>query len=223
MVRAVAVVPMKLTNRRLPNKNTKSFTEGKPLCWYILSTLLEVKGIDSVYVYCSNPDIQEFIPNNVRYLRRSENLDTDETSMNEVLKAFAGDVEAETYLMTHATAPFISVKSLQTGLDAVLGENEYDSSLAVKCVQDFLWKDGKPFNYSLSNIPRTQDLEKLYQETSGFFIYKRDTIIAQNRRIGDRPYMVEVSEIESMDIDEEEDFIIADAVQYYLKHFGRQG
>ena len=37
-MKTVAVVPMKLNNRRLPQKNTKPFTNGKPLCWYILST-----------------------------------------------------------------------------------------------------------------------------------------------------------------------------------------
>lgn len=61
MKKVTAVVPMKLNNRRLPQKNTKSFTNGKPLCCYILSTLLKIDGIDDVYVYCSNPDIREFI------------------------------------------------------------------------------------------------------------------------------------------------------------------
>ena len=36
-----------------------------------------------------------------------------------------------------------------------------------------------------------------------------------NRRIGDKPYIVEVSEIESVDIDEAEDFMIADAIYNY--------
>lgn len=36
------------------------------------------------------------------------------------------------------------------------------------------------------------------------------------RRIGDTPYMVEVSEIESMDIDEKEDFEIADAIYNHI-------
>ena len=39
-MKIIAIVPMKLNNRRLPQKNTKSFTNGKPLCHYILSTLL---------------------------------------------------------------------------------------------------------------------------------------------------------------------------------------
>lgn len=210
-MKIVAVVPMKLNNRRLPQKNTRSFTNGKPLCYYILSTLLKVKKIDEVYVYCSNDEIKEFIPEGVRYLKRSTSLDQDTTKMNEVLQAFAAEVSADIYVMTHTTAPFISVENIDKGLQAVTS-GEYDSSFAAKKLQDFLWMDGKPFNYELNNIPRTQDLPELYEETSGFYIYKRDVITKLNRRIGDKPYIVEVNEIESTDIDELEDFLIADAL-----------
>ncbi len=210
-MKTVAIVPMKLNNRRLPQKNTKAFTNGKPLCYYILSTLLTVKGLDDVYVYCSNPDIQEFIPSGVKYLKRSESLDQDTTKMNEVLQCFAKDVPADIYVMTHTTAPFISKESIEKGLNAVKS-GEFDSSFAAKRLQDFLWKDGMPFNYELSSIPRTQDLEPLYEETSGFYIYKKDVITKLGRRIGDKAFIVEVGEIESVDIDEPEDFMIADAI-----------
>lgn len=217
-MKTVAIVPMKLNNRRLPQKNTKCFTNGKPLCYYILSTLLTVDGVDDVYVYCSNPDIQEFIPNDVKYLKRSESLDQDSTKMNEVLQCFATDVSADIYVMTHTTAPFISKESIEKGLKAVLG-GEYDSAFAAKKLQDFLWKDGVPLNYELNNIPRTQDLPVLYEETSGFYIYRNEVMTKLNRRIGEKPYIVEVSEIESVDIDEAEDFMIADAIynHIYLK------
>lgn len=214
-MKTIAIVPMKLNNRRLPQKNTKSFTNGKPLCYYILSTLLKVDGIDEVYVYCSNPDIQEFIPKGIHYLKRSESLDQDTTKMNEVLQAFAEDVPADIYVMTHTTAPFISAESIKKGLDAV-ASGEYDSSFAAKKLQDFLWKDGVPFNYELNNIPRTQDLPALYEETSGFYIYTSDVITKLNRRIGENPFIVEVGEIESVDIDEPEDFMIADAIYNYI-------
>ena len=191
MKKVTAVVPMKLNNRRLPQKNTKSFTNGKPLCYYILSTLLKIDGIDDVYVYCSNPDIREFIPEGVKYLKRSESLDTDSTKMNDVLKSFAMEVDSDIYVMTHTTAPFVKKESI---------------------LQDFLWKDNKPFNYELDNIPRTQDLPPIYEETSGFYIYEKDVINKYNRRIGQHPYIVEVGEIEGIDIDELEDFMIADAI-----------
>ncbi|WP_288620903.1 hypothetical protein [uncultured Treponema sp.] len=219
-MKVIAIVPMKLNNRRLPQKNTRSFTNGDPLCHYILTTLLNLKKdgvVQDVYVYCSNPDIKEFIPEGVKYLKRSESLDLDTTKINEVLSAFAKDVPSDIYVMTHTTAPFIKKESIKAGLDAVLS-GKYDSAFAAKKVQDFLWKDGKPFNYELNNIPRTQDLPPLMEETSGFYIYKNDVISKLNRRIGEKPFIVEVGEIESIDIDELEDFQIADAVFGYFKN-----
>lgn len=210
-MKTIAVVPMKLNNERLPHKNTKEFDNGKPLCYYILDTLLKVKGIDEIYVYCSNPKIQDYIPSGINYLKRKESLDTSQTKMNEVLKCFAEDVDADIYLMTHATAPFVSAKSIQEALDKVKSE-KYDSALAVQKVQEFLWKDEKPFNYDLSNIPRTQDLPTIYSETSGFYIYRKEIILKHNRRIGFKPYLKEVSKIESVDIDEYEDFQIANSI-----------
>lgn len=210
-MKIVAIVPMKLNNKRLPQKNTKSFTNGKPLCHYILSTLLTVSSIDEVYVYCSNSEIKNFIPKGVKYLKRNESLDQDTTKINEVLQCFAEDIPADIYVMTHTTAPFISKGSIDKGLNAVIS-GKYDSAFAAKKLQDFLWKNGIPFNYSLDNISRTQDLEVLYEETSGFYIYRASVMNEMNRRIGKNPFVVEVGEIESIDIDEKEDFEIADAI-----------
>lgn len=214
-MKTIAIVPMKLNNRRLPQKNTKSFTNGKPLCHYILSTLLNVNSIDEVYVYCSNPDIKEFIPNRVKYLERSTTLDQDTTKINEVLKCFAKDIPADIYVMAHTTAPFISQRSIEKGIHAVKS-GKYDSSFAAQKIQDFLWKDNTPFNYELNNIPRTQDLPAIYKETSGFYIYKNELITKFNCRIGTNPFIVEVNEIESIDIDEAGDFIIADAIYNHI-------
>ena len=102
-------------------------------------------------------------------------------------------------------------ESIEKGLKAV-ESGVYDSSFAAKKLQDFLWKDGTPFNYELNNIPRTQDLPPIYEETSGFYIYRSEVMTKLNRRIGEKPYIVEVGEIESVDIDEAEDFAIADAI-----------
>ncbi|MGM9818638.1 MAG: cytidylyltransferase domain-containing protein [Paludibacteraceae bacterium] len=215
-MKTIAIVPIKLNNERLPNKNIKPFDNGAPLCHYIFETLKQVKDIDEIYVYCSNPKIQEFIPLGVKFLRRSETLDQNTTKINEVLSAFAQDVPADVYVMSHATAPFISPQSIEKGLQAVLQQG-FDSAFAVRKIQTFLWKDGKPFNYNLNNIPRTQDLPPIFEETSGFYIYRSEVITELNRRIGDNPYMVEVNAIESCDIDTQEDFDVANAIFKGLK------
>lgn len=210
-MKTIAIVPIKLNNERLPNKNIKPFDNGAPLCHYIFETLKQVKNIDEIYVYCSNSKIQDFIPKGIKFLKRSETLDQNTTKINEVLSAFAQDVPADVYVMSHATAPFISPQSIEKGLQAVLQQG-FDSAFAVRRIQTFLWKDGKPFNYNLNDIPRTQDLPPIFEETSGFYIYRSEVITELNRRIGDNPYMVEVNAIESCDIDTQEDFDVANVI-----------
>lgn len=210
-MKTVAFVPIKMNNERLPGKNTKKFSNGKPLISYILKTLKETNGIDEVYVYCSNPAINEFLPEGVSFLKRDEYLDKSTTSFNEVLKYFARDVKADIYLLTHATAPFISKTSFEKGIAAV-SSGKYDSALAVEKMQEFIWKDGKPFNYNPESIPRTQDLEAYYIETCGMYIYTADLINKEGRRIGHHPYLVEVSKIEASDINNPDDFVVADAI-----------
>ena len=202
---------MKLNNERLPNKNTKSFDNGYPLCHYVLDALKKVIEIDDIYVYCSNPSIKNYIPSGIKFLQRSKDLDTSNTSMNEVLNHFAKDVDSDIYLLTHATSPFVQSTSIRDALKKVTS-GEYDSALAVQKIQEFLWSNGSPLNYNLDNIPRTQDLPELFAETSGFYIFDKNHILNYNRRIGFNPYLKIVNKIEAVDVDDEDDFNIANSI-----------
>ena len=75
--------------------------------------------MDGIYVYCSDPAIQEYLPKGVAWLPRDPRLDSSSTLILEVLRAFAEDVPADTYVLAHATAPFISVASVESGILAV--------------------------------------------------------------------------------------------------------
>ncbi len=209
-MKTVAFVPVKLNNERLPGKNTRRFENGDPLICYILRTLLKVQGLDGIYVYCSDPAIQEYLPKGVKWLRRDPSLDSSSTLILEVLKAFAKDVPADTYVLAHATAPFISRVSIESGMIAV-NSGEYDSAMTVKRLREFLWLDGKPL-YDTSRIPRTQDLGELYAETTGLYVYKRELLMEQNRRTGDKPFLIPVSDVEACDINEPFDFEVANMV-----------
>ena len=216
-MKTVAFVPMKTNNERLPNKNTKSLTDGKPLCRYILDTLqtiTEQKAVDETYVFCSNSSVMEYAPASIKYLTRDTSLDQSSTGILDVLKSFANTVEADVYVLAHATAPFLKAKSIIQGIEAVKS-GEYDSALTVLRQQDFIWKDGKPFNYSLDHIARTQDLEPMYTETTGLYIYTRKLIMEKGRRVGDKPFLIMVDKIEATDINEPIDFEIADAIHHF--------
>lgn len=218
-MKIVAFVPIKLNNERFPNKNITPFKNGEPLIYYILNTLKKVKNLDEIYVYCSDESICKYLPNGVKFLKREKYLDLQTTSFNEVLTTFANIIDADFYVLTHATAPFISAESIEKGINAVL-TNKYDSALSVTKLQEFLWKDNKPFNYDVNKIPRTQDLEPLYTETCGLYIYNKNLINKEKRRIGHSPYLIEVSKIEACDINTKEDFIIADAIfnSYFINN-----
>ena len=115
-MKVVAVVPMKLNNQRLPNKNTKLFTNGKPLCSYLLNTLEKVNNIDDIYVFCSDEIIKKYLTNNVKYLKRSSDLDTDTSTMNDILNDFTKKVEADVKPFSkagqlHPGTYFASIKS----------------------------------------------------------------------------------------------------------------
>lgn len=210
-MKTVAFVPIKLNNERLPGKNIKPFTNGKPLVHYIFQTLMSVKEIDEIYVYCSSEEIVKYVPSGVIFLKRDPYLDLSTTSFNEVLTTFAEKVDADVYILTHATAPFISADSFKKGIQAVKSGN-YDSALSVEKMQEFMWKNNKPFNYDPVRIPRTQDLELFFIETCGMYIYTKAVITEKHRRIGDNPYLVEVDKVESTDINNPEDFLLADAI-----------
>ena len=210
-MKTVAFVPIKTNNERLPGKNTKKFSNGRPLISYILETLKKVNGLDGVYVYCSDPGIKAFLPDGINYLQRDAYLDLSSTSFNEVLTSFARDVRADIYVLAHATAPFIKKESFEKGIEAVK-TGKYDSALAVRKMQEIIWKDGKPFNYRPESIPRTQDLEPFYVETCGMYIYTSELICKEKRRIGYHPYLIEVTKTEASDINDPEDFMMADAM-----------
>lgn len=207
-MKTVAVIPMKLNNERLPDKNTKQFDNGKPLCSYIFNTLSKVKNIDEIFAYCSDQKIINYLPENIKFLKRSTNLDKNNSTMNDVLNAFMKDIDADIYVLAHATAPFVKASTFEKCINMVKSNN-YDSAFSVKKIQEFLWKDGNPINYSLNNIPRTQDLPEIYAETCGFYIFEKKILKEKNRRIGDNPYMCKVDDIEATDIDDEFDFNIA--------------
>lgn len=79
-------------------------------------------------------------------------------------------------------------------------------------IQTFRWFEGRPLNYALDDIPRTQTIEPVYIETSAFFIFPRTLWCGRGRRIGEKPYMAVVDRIEGLDIDNPEDFTMAEII-----------
>lgn len=209
-MKTVAFVPIRLNSQRVSGKNLR-LLGGEPLMCHILRTLTRVEGIDEVYVFCSDERIVELLPEGVRFLKRSAELDRDTTLGREIYDAFTARVEADLYVLAHATSPFIRPETIAGALYKVRS-GEYNSAFSAEKIQTFAWYEGRPLNYALDNIPRTQTIEPVYIETSAFFIFPRELWCAHHRRIGDRPYMAVVERVEGLDIDYPEDFAMAEII-----------
>lgn len=209
-MKTVAFVPIRLNSQRVAGKNLRPLG-GEPLMCHILRTLLAVERIDEVWVFCSDERVRDILPRGVRFLRRSEELDRDTTLGREIYDSFTRQVEADLYVLAHATSPFIRPETIGSALTKVLS-GEYDSAFSAEKIQTFAWYAGRPLNYSLDAIPRTQTIEPVYIETSAFFIFPGELWRKSHRRIGDRPWMAVVDRIEGLDIDYPEDFAMAEIV-----------
>lgn len=209
-MKKVAFVPIRLNSQRVEGKNLR-LLGGQPLMTYLLATLAVAKNIDEVYVYCSNPAIREYLPEGVKFLQRDERLDSNTTLGQDIYDAFTSEVEADIYILAHATSPFIRTATIENAV-AQVESGEYDSAFSAERVQTFAWWEGEPLNYSLEYVPRTQDLEPVYVETSAFFIFRKEVWRTLHRRIGEHPYMAVTDRIESMDIDNPDDFLLAEAI-----------
>lgn len=207
-MKTVAFVPIRLNSKRVVGKNLKMLG-NKPLLCYILDTLVQVKRIDEVYVYCSSEDIIKYLPKGVKFLKRPEFLDRDETLGKEIYEEFTKTVDADVYILAHTTSPFMKVATFENALNKIL-DDDYDSAFSAEKIQTFAWYNGKTLNYDLKEIPRTQTIEPVYVETSAFFMFKRDIWKVHEQRIGFKPYFAIVDKIEGVDIDWPEDFEFAE-------------
>ena len=205
--KVVAFVPIKLNSQRLAQKNLLPLGDHC-LSWYVFENLLNIEMIDDVYVFCSDETIMNYLPKGVKLLKRNPSLNGDLVQGKEIYESFIHFVDSDVYLLAHTTSPFLTAASIQNALANVLSK-EYDSALSVQKKQTFIWYKENTLNYECENIPRTQDIEPIYIETSGFYIFKKNHFLTHGRRIGFNPYFQELSDIEAIDIDTKEDYEFA--------------
>lgn len=210
-MKCVALIPIKLGSKRVPQKNIKPFFDGTPLMHFIQRTCLKCSAIDEVYVYCSDESIKDYIIPGVKFLKRPVELDGDDKNANDIIRAFINEIDADIYVNTHTTSPFAEAETIQDCIMKV-ASGEYDSAFCAENIKTFMWSEGKPINFDPSHFPRTQDLPDIYGETSIAYVFTKESFVKNGRRLGIKPFIKEVGKIEAMDIDYPEDFEIANAV-----------
>ena len=141
--------------------------------------------------------------------------------MYEVLLHTTAQVDADYYLQTHSTNPLLSSQTISRAVRTFLyGRGKYDSLFSVKRLQTRLWNEsGEPINHDPDKLIRTQDLSPVFEENSCIYIFSRQTLEKKGNRIGEKPLLFEMGPVESLDIDEEVDFRIAELLFQHRGEF----
>ncbi len=210
----VAIIPMRHNSERVPGKNYRHFG-GKPLYHHIVSTLLECRSVSKVLIDTDSEFILEDAARNFPSLvlyKRPENLRDGRIPMNDVLLNSIDQISADLYLQTHSTNPLLKSSTVSRAIDGFISrQSDYDSLFSVTRLQSRFWQaNGPPLNHDPRILLRTQDLEPIYEENSCLYLFTGDTLAKCGSRIGNRPMMFEIDRMEAQDIDEEQDFIIAE-------------
>ncbi|CAA0117229.1 N-acylneuraminate cytidylyltransferase [BD1-7 clade bacterium] len=213
MTKVIALMPLKANSTRVKGKNFRKLG-NKPLFRWMLDKLLSMPEIDEVVI---NTDAieelrREGLPKSDKLIvrQREKSICGDEVSMNRVIENDLAHTDADLYIMTHTTNPFLSVSTINTALNTLKSSPDKDSLFTVNKLQTRLYDaQATPVNHDLNNLIPTQDLAPLFEENSCLYIFTKQAFQTTKARIGKNPMMHATSAIESVDIDEPQDWDLA--------------
>jgi CMP-N-acetylneuraminic acid synthetase len=215
-----AIVPIKAHSQRLPGKNFR-LIGGRPLFEYVLDTLFTVEAISEIIIDTDCPEkLEDYCRlkgNKLKLLQRPAHLLGGEVVMNTLLGHSLQHAANEHIIQTHVTNPLLSAATVSKAIDAYRSElGTHDSLFSVirhqKCFYD---SRGQAINHNPGKLVRTQELLPLYEENSCLFLFSKSSFKANgNNRLGKDPRLFEMDKPESIDIDEEDEFKLA---QYILE------
>ena len=220
-------LPMRAGSERVPKKNTKRFAEvNGGLCEIKLQQLLSSRLINKIFVSTNDLDViaisESFSSDKINIIQRPDELASSSTSTDDLIKYVPSIMPDAHILWTHVTSPFVDADIYDDMVHAYLKNiSSYDSLMTVTKLQKFIWNDTGPINYDLNveKWPRTQTIKPLWEVNSGAFIASKTTYQEQKDRIGVKPYLFQLSEDVSFDIDWLPDFTMAESI-YRMRHFG---
>jgi len=221
ILKIYALLPMKSNSERVPNKNMRDF-DGAPLYHAIMKALLGSKYVDKVVIDTDSAiiadDATKTFGDRVILIDRPEEIQGDYVSMNNIIDYDLSQLEGEYFMQTHSTNPLVMTSTIDAAIEQYFeGERHYDSLFSVTRLQTRLYdKNARPINHDPNELLRTQDLEPLFEENSNFYIFSREAFYsADKKRIGLKPQIFEVNKLEAVDIDEPEDFKLAELLHIH--------
>ena len=221
MKSVVAIITARGGSKRIPRKNIKKFC-GEPIIKYSIRAAIESGMFDEVMVSTDDDEIRNVAESygaSCPFKRDSENANDYATTVDvikEVLFKYKEIGKRFThYCVIYPTAPFVTADKLKKAF-RIMEENHADFLTPVaryeypvqRCfvIENGVLKKKWP---EYQNV-RTQDLEPLYYDAGQFYMQKGSQLQKKKTLVPDRTYAFIVDETEVQDIDNPDDWIIAE-------------
>ena len=222
----IAFIPVRGGSKGIPGKNIKLFS-GMPLVYWTLSELQKTDLIHKIILATDCESIKKtvnsFCLNKVEIFDRSEENSKDQSSTESVILEYLtkSNIDKENnFMLVQATSPLTTSENFSEAMHQYTS-GKYDSILSCARIKRFFWSEnGVPENYDFNNRPRRQDFKGSLIENGAIYINKVENILKNHNRISGNIGVYEMPEYTSVEIDEDEDWIIAESLmrKYVLKN-----
>ncbi len=209
-----ALLFMKHHSERVPGKNLR-LLQGRPLFHWILDTLSGCPRVGEIVINTDSEEIAASAAANFAvtiHMRPEHLLRITGNEANQIMAYDLALTSGEHFLQTHSTNPLLTGATVERAIGEYFqAAAENDSLLSVTPLHKrFYWADGRPVNHDPHRMVKTQELPVMYEENSCLYLFSRTSFNRRNDRIGERPRLFPIDRLEALDIDEEEDFRLAD-------------
>lgn len=214
-MKLTAIIPVRAGSQRVKNKNIKPFA-NTTLLDIKIETLKKVQGIDDIIV---SSDSQEMLKiakeHDVNVHVRDEYFASNEVNNSDFMQNLSTIVDEGHIMYSPCTSPLLSSETI-TEIVSKYKNNNLRNIVTVTTQKHHMWLNGKPLNYDPSNAPNSQDLPDIYSINYGCCILSKDDLYKHKNVVVEPTFHI-TNEIESIDIDTEFDFIIAEFI-YRMTH-----
>ena len=217
----LALIPARGGSKRVKNKNIKDFC-GKPLIVWTIETALKSKYIDEVILSSEDEkiiDVAKKYGCSVPFVRPKE-LSLDETpGIEPIIHAIENYKGFDYLILLQTTSPLRTVQDIDNCIELCFANNAKSCISVAEVTQNPHWMysldaDKQMDKFISSNdIARSQDLPKLYSLNGAIYMNKISNLLKTKKLINDNSIGYVMSEENSIDIDTEKDFKLA---QFYI-------
>lgn len=205
---------------RFPDKSIRNRDTlkvgGHSLIERAVSAVQGIKLIDEVVIFSSDEQVKKFLNSSLKFTfqKRDLELDNESVSIEDIIDSFLKTSDADIIVLMHPKCPFLRSESIAECVNNVVN-GSFDSAFIGSKNRKPTWFNGKPLNYTLERGEDTKSLssiEPVIFESSSVYVFTRELFNNTRRRVSLNPYMKFVGHFEGFEIDQHEDFEVAELI-----------